>query len=140
MKWKSTNIFIFLCVLFLVYTISIYLKPINDSKRIKFNKEKAADGQLVWQKYNCQSCHQLYGLGGFLGPDLTNIISEKGKGELIVKAFVKSGVKQMPAFDISDKELDMLIEFLKSADASGNANPANFDVDNYGMIYEKKVK
>ena len=59
---------------------------------------------MVWQKYNCQSCHQLYGLGGYLGPDLTNVYSAKGKGELFIKAFLHAGTKQMPSFDLSKEE------------------------------------
>lgn len=47
---------------------------------------------------------------------------------------VKSGTKQMPAFNLSDKEMDALVEFLKSTDASGIADPRKFKVNNFGMI------
>jgi len=42
--------------------------------------EKALQGQQLWQQNNCFSCHQIYGLGGYLGPDLTNVYSQRGKG------------------------------------------------------------
>lgn len=140
MKWKTSYIFIILCILFLVYSFSIYLSPQFEKEITGFNKKKASQGQIVWQKYNCQSCHQLYGLGGYLGPDLTNIISTPYKGEIIVRALIKSGIKQMPSFDIPDEDIDKLIEFLKSADASGIADPRSFQRDNFGMIekYERK--
>ena len=44
------------------------------------NKE-AITGKVLYQKYNCTACHQIYGLGGFLGPDLTIVVSQQGKGE-----------------------------------------------------------
>ena len=34
----------------------------------------AARGRALWHRRNCQSCHQIYGFGGFLGPDLTNAV------------------------------------------------------------------
>ncbi|MHA1544136.1 MAG: c-type cytochrome, partial [Alphaproteobacteria bacterium] len=41
---------------------------------------EAQAGQRLFQKKNCIACHQFYGLGGYMGPDLTNVISEDGKG------------------------------------------------------------
>ncbi|MBL7764975.1 MAG: cytochrome c [Chitinophagaceae bacterium] len=95
---------------------------------------KTAEGRLIWQKYNCQSCHQLYGLGGYLGPDLTNILSSPGKDEKLVRAMIYSGTRQMPSFNMPEDELNLLIEFLKSTDASGISDPRQFKATNYGMI------
>jgi len=127
-------IFFTLSTIFIVYSFSIYLKPLSIGEDKRFNEKQAAEGHLVWQSYNCQTCHQLYSLGGYLGPDLTNIISNPQKGEKLVRVMVKSGTKQMPAFSLSDKEMDALIEFLKSTDASGIADPRKFKVNNFGMI------
>lgn len=140
MKPNPAYIFIALCILFLSFSFTIYLSPLTISKDSRFDKEVAANGHLVWQKYNCQSCHQLYGLGGYLGPDLTNVISKPGKGENVIKAMIKTGIKQMPSFNMSDKEIVNLIEFLKSVDVSGTSDPRNFYTTNIGMIeqYEKK--
>ena len=140
MKFKPRNIFFILCASFLIYSFSIYLKPLSIKNDARFNKEKASIGRLVWQSYNCQSCHQLYSLGGYLGPDLTNIISNPNKGEKIVRAMVKSGTKQMPAFNLSDNEMNSLIEFLKSTDASGNADLRKFTVNKFGLIENNEDK
>jgi nitric oxide reductase subunit C len=113
------------------------MRPYSIAENINFNKAKAGEGKLVWQKYNCQSCHQLYSLGGYLGPDLTNVISHPGKGELFVKAMIASGTKQMPPLKLSDKELSALLEFLKAADKSGKADLRNFKTDYFGMIESK---
>lgn len=99
----------------------------------------AANGRLVWQKYNCQTCHQLYGLGGYLGPDLTNIMSVKGKGVTVLKAMIASGTKQMPAYHLNETEVNNLMEFLKSVDASGVADPRSFQTNSY-LIIEQKNK
>lgn len=77
------------------------------------------DGQQLWQRHNCFSCHQLYGLGGYLGPDLTNVYSEKGKGKDYIKSFLNSGVKTMPRFNFSEKEKAAIVSFLKEVDATG---------------------
>lgn len=140
MKLKARHTFFILSILFLIYSFSIYLKPLEANKEEKYNKETAANGRLVWQQYNCQSCHQLFGLGGYLGPDLTNLMSQTGKGETLLRAMVKTGTKQMPAFNLSENEMSQLIEFLKSADASGKADPRTFEKTNFGMIEGYEVK
>jgi nitric oxide reductase subunit C len=133
MKLNATHIFLFLCASFLVYSFSIYLEPLSENEEVRFDKEKASDGRIVWQKYNCQTCHQLYGLGGYLGPDLTNTFSTPNKGEALIKAMVTYGTKQMPAYTLSDIEMSNLVEFLNSVDASGTADPRKFKNDNFGM-------
>lgn len=94
----------------------------------------AAEGKLVWQKYNCQSCHQIYNLGGYLGPDLTNCIAQEGKGELYIKAMILSGTKQMPAFKLTDTEFTQLIAFFTAINKTGSADLRTFTVKGDGMI------
>jgi len=140
MKFKAKHMFFILSTSFLVYSFSIYIKPLSIKEDSRFNKEHASEGRLVWQFYNCQSCHQLYSLGGYLGPDLTNIISNPSKGEKTVRALVKSGTKQMPAFNLTDHEMNSLIEFLKSTDASGKSDLRSFSIDKFGMIEKNETK
>lgn len=121
------RIFIILCVLFLIYSFSIYLKPYRESE--KWNNattKRAAEGKMVWQKHNCHTCHQLYGLGGYLGPDLTNVTAKPGYSDVFLKAVILNGMKQMPPFDLSDKDLNDLLVFLKSMNKTGTANPQNY--------------
>lgn len=99
--------------------------------------KEAANGRLVWQKYNCQSCHQLYGLGGYLGPDLTNLMSAPGKDSTYLRAVLGSGIKQMPVFKLSDEEFSLLLAFLDDVNQSGNASPRSFEKQWFGMIKEK---
>ena len=83
--------------------------------------------------------HQLYGLGGYLGPDLTNVYSKTASNEAYIKGIIKSGVKQMPAFEISEEEMNALLQFLKNVDQSGSSNPQDYQPEILGTFsLEKK--
>ncbi len=118
-----------LVIAFLSYSSYIYYRlPVN-----KYAVDpNAEDGKMVWQKYNCNACHQIYGLGGYLGPDLTNIYSLKGAD--YIKPLVNFGPRTMPAFHLSDIELKDLIAYLKSVDASGKSDPRTFTIHSNGTI------
>jgi nitric oxide reductase subunit C len=77
----------------------------------------ASDGQRLYQEHNCVACHQVYGLGGYMGPDLTNVISRNGPA--YARAFLSAGSTRMPDFDLSDTEIEALVEFLEFVDGSG---------------------
>lgn len=134
MNARILFLFLLLVVAFIFFSANIYLKPARANKPLSEDVKSASSGRLVWQKYNCQSCHQLYGLGGYLGPDLTNVYSAQGKGEQYIKAMIKSGVAQMPAFNMSEEEQHDIVAFLKITDASGSADPRDFKILNTGMI------
>ena len=112
----------------------IYLNPLFEKKETTFDEILSSEGRLVWQKYNCQSCHQLYGLGGYLGPDLTNVISQPNKGESYVRVMLMAGAKQMPKYNLSDSEVHALLSFLVSVDKSGKSDPRLFTKYKNGMI------
>lgn len=95
---------------------------------------KAQQGQALWQQNNCFSCHQLYGLGGYLGPDLTNTYSAKGKGGEYIKALINSGIKSMPKFDFNEEEKDALATFLKEVDATGYYPNYNSSIQTNGWV------
>ncbi len=116
---KKANILIIsvLITLFSVYNIFIYTSQ-NCKQPIKLSI-KASIGQQLWQDNNCWSCHQIYGLGGYLGPDLTNIYSTPNKGGNYIKAFLNSGIKSMPKFNFSDKEKEAIVSYLKYIDSTG---------------------
>lgn len=122
-------VLLFLLVAFLSYTGFLYT-----DLPVKYNPDKKTEdaGKLVWQKYNCNACHQVYGLGGYLGPDLTNIYSLRGQE--YIKAFLKTGTGAMPLFYLSDEETSSLLSFLKDIDASGKADPKTFTLNHDGTI------
>jgi len=114
---------------FLLYTIFLYSSLPADNKK---PNPAAARGKLVWQQYNCNACHQVYGLGGYLGPDLTNVYSLRGKE--YIKAFIQNGTPVMPNFHLSTEETDALLAYLQNMDASGKADPRTFTINPDGTI------
>lgn len=132
---KYLVIIILLITAFSIYNFTIYTSKSNYGT-IHLS-ERAVNGENVWLKYNCNSCHQLYGLGGYLGPDLTNVYSAKGKGEIFIKAMVNSGIKVMPKFNLSDKEKDDLVQFLKEVDQTGYSPNTNATIEPNGWVILK---
>jgi nitric oxide reductase subunit C len=102
---------------FIIYNYFVYSSG-TENLAPKLSKE-AISGQILWQENNCWTCHQLYGLGGYLGPDLTNIMSNPVKGGNYVKGFINSGVKSMPKFNFTEKEKNQIIAFLSAVDKTG---------------------
>ncbi|MEY3188851.1 MAG: hypothetical protein RIT41_1386 [Bacteroidota bacterium] len=127
---KKLAIVILLIISFLSYSIVLYLQP---SQKTDFTSPNADHGKMVWQKFNCNACHQIYSLGGYLGPDLTNIYALRGPD--YIKALVGAGTATMPAFQLTPKEMDDLISYLQHIDASGKADPRRFKINKNGSIY-----
>lgn len=116
-KHRNRIIISVLVFTFVIYNYLVYSSG-TDNLAPKLSEE-AINGQDLWQKNNCWSCHQLYGLGGYLGPDLTNIMSNPQKGENYVKGFINSGVKSMPKYYFTDEEKDQIVAFLRAVDKTG---------------------
>lgn len=114
MQRKNRLVFGLLLASFLLYSYWIYTEGATSNE--SHYSESFLQGQRVWQEHNCSACHQLYGLGGYLGPDLTNV-AEKGEG--YVSAFVVNGVRVMPAFSLSKEEQIALYDYLEGVSESG---------------------
>jgi len=99
----------FLLIIFVVYTSE------SEYKATKFS-EKALQGETLWLKNNCNACHQIYGLGGYLGPDVTNVYSTEGKGEPYIKIILNSGIQSMPLFSFNEAEKEQFVQFFKEVD------------------------
>lgn len=119
------------CV-FAFYNLTIY-KTAGDEFTEPFSP-KAIAGKNLWQNYNCNSCHQLYGLGGYLGPDLTNVYTTSGKGPEYIKGILNSGIGTMPPFHFSQKEKEALVAFLEEVDRSGYYPNYEADVQASGWV------
>ena len=131
------SIFWSLTLLFIVNTIVVYTSgPENDNGK-NYLTEESKEGKLLFQECNCIACHQLYGLGGYMGPDLTNVISASGKGELYAKSFIQHGTERMPDFHLDESEADALVAYLKYVDKTGISPVRNFSVEYDGTITQK---
>ncbi|MBL8988563.1 MAG: c-type cytochrome [Gemmatimonadetes bacterium] len=74
----------------------------------------AARGRAIWHRENCQVCHQLWGLGGFLGPDLTNAASRVDS--LRLTTLLTTGRGQMPALQLPADEIAAVRAYLVALD------------------------
>ena len=105
--------------LYLLYSIIVYTRGTKNivvpaaEEQVQINK-----GKLLFQQYNCTACHQIYGLGGYLGPELTTAYSDRRRGELYMRAFLKAGGQRMPNFHFSEGDINALISYLKYVDAT----------------------
>lgn len=109
-------VFLLLFVSFVVYSFFVYTTG-TQNVAAGMNSEAIA-GKFLYQKHNCTSCHQLYGLGGFLGPELTTIVSQESRREMYARVILKSGTQRMPDFHLSEEEINCLIEYLKYIEAT----------------------
>jgi nitric oxide reductase subunit C len=114
---KNRLIFLILVILWGLYNLLIYFSKGIETKVIL--SSTAIRGQQLWQENNCWSCHQIYGLGGYLGPDLTNTFSNPNKGKEYIKALLNSGIKSMPKFNFSEDDKEAIVMFLKYIDSTG---------------------
>lgn len=123
-----------MCAAFIVYSSQVYTsgtqrvhaEPISDEARY---------GQQVYQANNCIACHQFYGLGGYMGPDLTNVISKRG--EAYSRAFITAGTARMPNFELNESEVAALIAYLGFVDQTGTYPPENYEVQWTGVVAQE---
>ena len=126
---QKTTVAVILITSFLVYTGFLYLSlPVKNYT----NTSASIEGKKIWQQYNCNACHQIYGLGGYLGPDLTNVYSKRG--HQYIQAFITNGTNVMPNFHLSSNEQESLIAYFKNIDSSGKSDPKTFTLHNNGTI------
>ena len=113
-------IWILLLLTFITSSWLIYTRC--DEKNISgIPDEHVKQGWKVWQEKNCQGCHQIYGLGGYMGPDLTNVASQKDKVPIYMKVFIQHGTGRMPDFHLNDSDVNDLILYLAWIDKSGKS-------------------
>jgi nitric oxide reductase subunit C len=112
---------IFLCLFtsYTFYSFIVYTKG-TESKQVFSSHEQQLinRGKQIFQQKNCIACHQVYGLGGYLGPDLTKAWSDKNRGEAYLGAILKTGGARMPDFHFTKDEIDGILAYLKYIDLS----------------------
>lgn len=112
-------VFLTLFTIYAVYSTVIYSKGTESNIQLTGQQaEKVANGKYLYEQYNCVACHQLYGLGGYLGPELTTAYSDPHRGETYMKAFLMAGGPRMPNFHFKADEIDDIISYLKYVDST----------------------
>ena len=122
---NNRTVFGTLCAAFVIYTATVYTTGTAATHGDPMSSDARA-GQQLFQDNNCIACHQFYGLGGYMGPDLTNVISNRGAA--VSRAFIAAGTARMPDFGLSDDEISSLVAYLTFVDKTGTYPPENYDV------------
>jgi nitric oxide reductase subunit C len=100
--------------------------------------EKVAAGKKIWETRNCIGCHTLLGEGAYFAPELGNVYKRRGGdagGAEFIKGWIQAqptgtpGRRQMPQFNLSEKELDEIAAFLKYV---SEINTSNWPPNNEG--------
>ena len=104
---------------FAVQTALVYTDDTAD--RYKPLGAEALRGRRIWHEYNCQTCHQIHGFGGFLGPDLTNASKRLTPERL--REVLTVGSAQMPAFHLDEEQIGAVSTFLAELSEMGVGVP-----------------
>jgi nitric oxide reductase subunit C len=85
--------------------------------------EAVAKGKQLWEKNNCVGCHTILGEGAYYAPELGNVFQRRGNsdkatfkaylsGWMAAQPLQEAGRRKMPQFNLTDKEVDEMAEFL----------------------------
>ncbi|UYG07662.1 c-type cytochrome [Halomonas sp. M4R1S46] len=131
-KSAARNIFyggsLFFFLLFAALTAHSHWYMVTDSTDSAGLTESVAHGKEVWEENMCINCHSIMGEGAYFAPELGNVWTRYGGREnpeaaragliawMNAQPLGAPGRRQMPQFDLSDKELNALVDFLEWTD------------------------
>ncbi len=102
-------------VIFLVLTVnSLWQMPQRTHEEAL--DPQVAEGKWVWQKYNCNDCHTILGIGGYYAPDLTKEMSVRDAAW--TRRFIRDpqavwpADRKMPILHVQEAEINALVAFL----------------------------
>lgn len=132
-KSAARNIFfggsLFFFLLFAALTAHSHWYMVNVSTDEETLTDSVAHGKEVWEKNSCINCHSLVGEGAYFAPELGNVWNRYGgrdnpeAARAGLKAWMQAqplnvpGRRQMPQFNLSDEELDALVDFFQWTDS-----------------------
>ncbi|MBL4657342.1 MAG: cytochrome c [Flavobacteriales bacterium] len=122
-----------LCMSFLAMSLSVYVNTENVDRGSELMSAEVMQGRQLFMDYNCTSCHQIFGLGGYMGPDLTNCYSSDG-GPQRAEMWLRNGFGAMPNLELSDQEISELMAFLAYIDRTGTSPPKDFEINAIGTV------
>jgi nitric oxide reductase subunit C len=102
-------------VIFLALTYDSLVQMPKRTQEEKLDSHVVA-GKWVWQKYNCNDCHTILGIGGYYAPDVTKVMNYRDADW--VKRFLKDpekvwpNARKMPNLHVTDQEATDVVAFL----------------------------
>lgn len=132
-KAMARNIFYGGAVFFFLLFLALTFDTVQNLPK-RDHRENITDsvvrGKHIWETRDCVGCHTILGEGAYFAPELGNVYKRRG-GDFI-KAWIKAqptgapGRRQMPQFNLTDQQLDDLVEFLKwTSEINTNNWPPN---------------
>lgn len=128
-KSAARNIFYggsaFFLIVFLGLTAHSFNHVVTKSTDVAGLTDSVVHGKRLWEKHACINCHTILGEGAYFAPELGNVwVRYGGKEDAktareALKAWMKAqpsgvvGRRQMPQFNLSEEELDDLVDFLE---------------------------
>lgn len=110
----------FLLVISLWFALSPPRFWINISKRVDLS-EPVRTGEVLVNRYECRNCHVIGDSGGWIAPSLAGVTETMEEETL--RAWLRDpssveGPTAMPDFNLSDSEIEAIITYLESVDAT----------------------
>ena len=112
-------------VIFIGLTAHSHFYVVNTSTDSAGLTESVKAGKHIWERHSCINCHTLLGEGAYFAPELGNVWVRYGgrddpegarealKGWMQAMPSGVEGRRQMPQFNLTDEELDNLIDFFE---------------------------
>ncbi len=132
-KSAARNIFyggsLFFFLLFAGLTAHTHWYMVNVSTADAELTDTVKHGKHVWEKHSCINCHSILGEGAYFAPELGNVWTRYGGRDNAegaragIKAWIRAqplnvpGRRVMPKIEVTDAELDALVDFLEWTDA-----------------------
>lgn len=132
-RTAARNIFfggsLFFFVVFAALTAHTHWYMVNVSTDREALTESVEHGKRVWEKHSCINCHTILGEGAYFAPELGNVWTRYGgrdnpdSARAGIKAWIKAQPlnvpdrRQMPKFELSEEELDALVDFFQWTDS-----------------------
>jgi ubiquinol-cytochrome c reductase cytochrome b subunit len=96
------------------------------SRQVAELSPQAIEGQALYRDVNCSYCHAINGVGGAVGPDLSNIAAKLSKDQIMnylrnPDAMVPNTLH--PKLQFTQDELDALTAYLLTLGAPANYSP-----------------
>lgn len=126
-KTQARNIFyggsLFFLLVFAALTAHSHWYIVNRSTDSAGLTDSVARGKHVWERHACIDCHTILGEGAYFAPELGNVwiryggIEDPETARALIKAWMQAqpsgieGRRQMPQFNLSDQDLDDLVDF-----------------------------
>src|ERR1035437_2701321 len=136
-KAAPRNIFYGGTIFFFIIFVALVADSFHQARVIEVSNpisDSVAHGKRVWERHACFDCHTLYGEGARFAPEIGRVWLKYG-GQTdpagardALKAWFQAqptGVDnrhQMPQFNLSDRDLNDLIDFLRWTSAVDTQN------------------